>query len=283
MKTSVTIAFQGEPGAFSEEVALAAAPDARTAGYETFDSAAHSLISGDADLACLPVENSLFGSIGRTYELIHQFDLRIVEARIRHIRQCLVARATTNVEDVRTVASHPVALEQCRSLFQEWPRMRPMSFHDTAGAVRAMMDGSLAADACIAGEFAATRYGARVLLRDIHDETANYTRFFLLTRVDSQVDISSAEPTDSTICCELANRPGSLRDALSMFADADMNLTNLVCRPIPSRPWSYRFFFEVATKKEAAFRAAGALAVVGNAHVCGCYVTHHSMQIEQHR
>lgn len=278
MKTSTTVAFQGESGAFSEEVALAAFPGAQTAGYETFDAAVHSLISGDADIACLPVENSLFGSIGRTYELIHQFDLRIVEARIRHIRQCLLGRDATNVADVRTVASHPVALEQCRSLFLAWPRMRSISFHDTAGAVRAMMDGSLPADACIAGEFAAVRYGARVLLRDIHDETANYTRFFILTRGSGQADVASAEPTDATICCELANRPGSLRDALSMFADADMNLTNLVCRPIPSRPWSYRFFFEVATTKQAAYRAAGALAVVGNARVCGCYVTHHSAQ-----
>ena len=191
-----------------------------------------------------------------------------------HLRQCLVAPAAIAPEAIRTVASHPVALEQCRALFRAYPAFRRLPVHDTAGAVRAMMDRTLQADACIAGEFAAHRYGGAVVLRDVHDDEANFTRFFFLVRSGAEDPFAtSGEATDATISAELANRPGSLRDALSLFADARINLTNLVCRPIPSRPWSYRFFFEVEAPAHVARDAAKALSVVGTARLCGCYRT----------
>jgi prephenate dehydratase len=268
-----TIAYQGEPGAFSEEVSTAATPGAMTIGFETFDAAAHALESGDVDAACLPVENTLFGSIGRSYDLIDQLGLRIVESRILHVRQCLIARAAVGLDGIASVASHPVALEQCRKFFTKHPHLKGITTHDTAGAVRAMMDGSLAADACIAGEFAARRYGAHVVLHDIHDDPSNFTRFFILTRRADAHNDGRVERTHATIAAELANRPGTLRDALDLFADAAINLTNLVCRPIPSQPWVYRFFFEIEAGPDAANSAAAALSRLGKAHVCGCYAT----------
>lgn len=270
---TLRVAYQGEAGAFSEETALAAMPGAQTQGFDTFDAAAQAVACGDADAVCLPVENTLFGSIGRAYELLHHFDLWANHARIARIRQCLIARSATPVESICSVASHPVALEQCRSLFAAWPRMKPVVVHDTAGAVRSMMDGSLAADACIASEFAAKRYAARVVLHDVHDDPSNYTRFFVAVRRDAAAFPVTARTTDAIVGAELANRPGALRDALTRFADAGVNLTNLVCRPIPSRPWSYRFFFELAAGAATAHRIAQSIAALGDARVYGCYET----------
>lgn len=263
------IAFQGEPGAFSEEAALKIVPDARTAGYETFDEAVEAAQGGAADAVCMPVENSLYGPIGRSYDLIDRANLHIVAEHVMHVRQCLIGRPGLLAEQVKTVASHPVALEQCRNLFRRYPWMRPHVAHDTAGAVRAMLDGKLDVDACIASPFAAQRYSGTVLLYDVHDDPANFTRFFL-----ARTDAAAAPPESAaraTIAFEIADRPGGLRDALAVFSDRGQNLRLIVSRPVPSQPWIYRFYVEVDTPLAGAVDAVDALSEHGHARLLGCY------------
>src|SRR4030081_3857248 len=99
------IAYQGESGAFSEEAAQTMRPGSRTIGFETFDEAVNATANGAADAVCLPVENSLFGPIGRSYDLIDQADLHICAEHVLHVRQCLIARQNVALENVRVVAS----------------------------------------------------------------------------------------------------------------------------------------------------------------------------------
>jgi prephenate dehydratase len=268
------VAFQGEPGAFSEEAALLLLPKCAPMGFPTLDRVVAAVKNGDVEAACLPIENSIYGSIGRSFELLYEADLRIAASCVLTVRQCLVAANTSTLDEVRIVASHPVALEQCRGLFERHPHLSPLIAHDTAGAVRAMKDGALKADACIASSFAAQRYEAHVILENVQDDLNNYTRFFLAAEPAVVPTLQGSAIRDrATLAFELQNAPGALWEALGAFAKMKLNLTNIVCRPIRSQPWAYRFFVELKARPEQLDAAVLDLKQYGYAKILGAYST----------
>ncbi|MDE2572381.1 MAG: ACT domain-containing protein [bacterium] len=264
------VSYQGEPGAFSDEAIRQLIPHAESVGFPTFDEAVETAAAGAVDAVLLPVENTIYGSVVRSYDLIGESALTLCGETIVHVRQCLIAPPGRELISVRSVASHPVAIEQCRRAIAQhgWQVVQAL---DTAGSVRGVLDGSIAADAAIAGPLAAERYGAEVLLADIQDDPGNYTRFLLAAR-DAVAQALAGLPPDRTVVrLELTNRRGSLHAALGLFAERGINLRMLLSRPIPAQPWRYRFYLEVDTDAEAVREALAALGDHGTGRVLGSY------------
>jgi prephenate dehydratase len=262
-----TVAFQGEPGAFSDDAARKLVPGAQTSGYGTFDDAAAAVQHGVTDFALLPVENSISGSVPRVYDLLWDDErLAIVDEIVYRVVQNLIGIEGATVESLREIRSHPVALEQCRKFLGAHPGAHPTIVADTAGAVREVVQLGDPTVGAIASSLAAGRYGARVLAPAIQDVNDNFTRFFLLQRDGSE----SATGTRACVALSLANRPGSLRDALGAFADEGLDLRTLVSRPSLERPFTYRFYLEIAPADRPALGRALAQ-IDGDARVLGFY------------
>ena len=162
------------------------------------------------------------------------------ETQLR-IRQCLIARPGSSVGMVRRVASHPVALAQCRRFFAERPQVEAVNAYDTAGAVQDLMKGGLATQGAIASRLAAELYGGVVLLDGIEDDPENYTRFLLLAHESGPIEAASK----TSIVFVLDNRPGALHQGLGMFASRNVDLCKLESRPLRGHPWEYSFYLDV--------------------------------------
>src|SRR5690554_6882696 len=141
VKTAPRVAFQGEAGAFSEEAALAFAPEGEAVGYPSFEEAFEATVRGECDYACLPVENSLAGSINQTYDLLTDSVLLVVAERVVRVHHNLLVPPGTRLEDVRRVYSHPQALAQCQRFIREHG-LEAVAEYDTAGAAELLVERS---------------------------------------------------------------------------------------------------------------------------------------------
>jgi prephenate dehydratase len=242
MTTKLTVAIQGERGAFSHQAAIAAlGPEIEVLSRATFDELFDSVVEGKADRALVPIENSLHGSIHENYDRLKSRPLHIVGETQLRIRQCLIGRPGSSVAMVRRVASHPVALAQCRRFFAERPNVEAVTAYDTAGAVQDLMKGGLATQGAIASRLAADIYGAQVLLEGIEDDPENYTRFLLLAKEAGPIESASK----TSIVFVLDNEPGALYRALGFFASRTVDLCKLESRPLRGHPWEYSFYLDV--------------------------------------
>lgn len=235
------IAIQGEPGSFSHEAVLKAAPGQATLlpcalSAEVFAA----VMSGDADAAVIPIENSLAGSVVEHYDLLLAHDVAIESEWLLRIRHNLIAIPGAKLERIRQAYSHPVALAQCRRFFAEHPGIDAAPFYDTAGSVKQMMELRDPGIAGIASAQAAVQYGGEILLAGIEDNPENYTRFFLIRRRDRLQP--APHPDKVSLAFTVDNRPGTLVEALQVFAGMGTNMTRLESRPVPGRPWEYVFY-----------------------------------------
>lgn len=175
--------YQGESGAFSEQAARALLGEVQTRGYRTFKAVADALEQGHIAYAVLPFENSLHGAISEVHALLAARTRLTVQGEVEvRIEQCLIGMPDARPEAIESVASHPVALTQCRAFLDARPNWRVLETDDTAGAVREMMQLAHRTHAAIGPVQAAERYGASVLMRGIQDDARNVTRFWLVVR-----------------------------------------------------------------------------------------------------
>jgi prephenate dehydratase len=263
-----TVGFQGEPGAFSEEAANNLVPGAQPRGYRTFWMLIAAVDGGEVDAALLPIENSISGQISANYDLLWMHPmLTIVDETVHRVVQSLLGVMGATIEGIREVRSHPVALEQCGRLFAAHPGWERTVVDDTAGAVREIVAQNDPGVAAIGSRSAANRYGASILAEAVQDNPENFTRFFLVRRNDGE----SRAGARACVALALADRPGSLRDALSAFADQDLNLRSLVSRPAPDAgPFKYRFYCEIDRAEPAALTRALA-EIDGESRILGAY------------
>ncbi len=241
--------------------------DAHTVGYGTFDDAVAAVQRGDATYALMPVENSISGSVPRVYDLLWaDARLSIVDEIVYRVVQNFIGLPGADIARIREVRSHPVALEQCRTFLGAHPHVHPTIVADTAGAVREIVALGDPTVAAIASALAAAKYDAAVLAPAIQDVDDNYTRMFLLQRDGA----ARNTPTRACVALMLANKPGSLRDALDAFADAGLDLRTLVSRPSLEEPFTYRFYCEIARATRAQLDAALAR-IDGTTRILGFY------------
>jgi prephenate dehydratase len=252
---SVRVAYQGEPGAYSEEALLAWFGQAvEPQPQRDFGALVGAVAEGRVPFGVLPVENTLAGAVGAACDAFLDADVDVVGEIVHPVRHCLLAREGTSLEGVRRVLSHPVALAQCGRFLARHPWMEPVAVHDTAGAAREVAEGLEEGVAAVASCAAGARYGLHVLVRDLQDRDDNQTRFWVLAGWGGPArELAGARPdgtaTDpprrkSLLAFETRNRPGALVRVLRGLADAGLNLTALTSRP-GADPWTYRFLAEV--------------------------------------
>lgn len=270
------IAIQGEKGSFSHEAALQMASAAGVLEPEIVSCALspevfQRLGSGEAEAAVVPIENSLAGSVLEHYDLLLAHPVRIEAEALLRIRHQLIAASGVRLADVREVYSHPVALAQCRAFFAEHPSLRAMPFYDTAGsAAHAVSVGGAVAG--IASEHAARTYEGEILLSGIEDHPSNHTRFLLL-RPGAADGAHYAQGNKVSLAFAVPNRPGSLVEALQIFARHGLNLTRLESRPVPGAPWEYIFYtdYQVSETDSAVTALAEMAALCQFVKELGCY------------
>lgn len=236
-----TVSFQGAAGAYSEETALKIfGPNTLTLPCEQLDATFEAVEKGMARFAVVPVENSLEGSISRTYDLLLDSNLMVAAEHELRVSHCLIANPETNLEAVKTIYSHPQALGQCQS-FLKHLRAELIPTYDTAGSVKMIKEKGLLNGAAIASERAAVIYNMKVLEREIEDNINNYTRFFVLAKQDSA-------PTGSdktSVVFAVKHQAGALYDFIKELASRGINMTKLESRPTRLKPWEYNFYLDI--------------------------------------
>ena len=242
VESGARVAFQGERGAFSEEAAVKLLGEGIVlVPRPTFEAMFDSIDTNAADYVLAPIENTLAGSVHRTFDLLVESQLTIIAEEIIPIVHNLIGVPRGTIEQVTTVESHPVALAQCERFFQERPELKRIATEDTAGSVRAIIAVGDATRAAIASRRAAEIHGGKVLRDHLEDNRENYTRFLLLGASSKTSDAANK----LSLVFQTAHQPGALFHALGPFARRGINLMKIESRPIAGRPWEYRFYLDL--------------------------------------
>ena len=253
--SQMRVAIQGELGSFSHEAAQSMLPGTTMVPCITAADVFRAVLVGHADVAVIPIENSLAGSVVEFYDLLFEQDLFIVQEKLQRIRHNLIVLPGTLLHQVTHVLSHPIALAQCRKFLESHPQMEAVAHYDTAGSVQTILQGGCGSQAAIASSQAVEQYGGQILLAGIEDSPENYTRFLLLRRrgdalipefPDATLQ-AAPNPSANKMCLVffLENRPGALVQALGVFSALHLNLTKIESRPVRGRPWEYMFCADV--------------------------------------
>ncbi|MCD6537671.1 prephenate dehydratase [Candidatus Bathyarchaeota archaeon] len=240
MKAKVKVAYQGEPGAYSESAVYSYfRSSADPLPCKTFSDVFRSVEMGRTKYGIVPIENSIEGSVNAVYDLFLKYDPKVCGEIILRIAHCLIANPGTKLEDIKVIYSHPQALGQCRT-YLESLNCELISTYDTAGSVKMIKEERLMDAGAIAGERAAKIYNMAILARDIADNPNNYTRFFVL----SQNDAPPTGNDKTSVIFSTKHVPGALYEALGEFAKRRINLTKIESRPTKRRPWEYNFYLD---------------------------------------
>jgi len=253
------VAFQGARGAFSEEAAVKLlGEDIVLVPRATFEAMFGAIEEGAADYILAPIENSLAGSVHRSFDLLVDSPLHIIGEVIIPIVHNLIGVPGAVFEKVEIVESHPVALAQCEKFFIAHPKLKRIATEDTAGSVRDVMAAGDPKRAAIAGKRAAQIYGGTILREHLEDNRENYTRFILLAPKAEVAD----DANKLSLVFRLDHQPRALHRALDPFARRDINLMKIESRPVHGRPWQYRFYLDLQASSRDP-EVAAALAELG--------------------
>ena len=226
MTSRPKIAFQGEPGANSDEACRTHFPDYEPVPYAVFEDAFEAVKSGACELGMIPVENSIIGRQGDVHHLLPHSGLRIIGERFKPIHFQLMANPGVKLDDVRTVTSMPIALGQCRKFIRRL-KLRGQAGHDTAGSAKALAERPDPHGAALAPALAAEIYGLEILARDVEDEAHNTTRFLVMTADTHPPAPPAGAPCVTSFTFRVRNLPAALYKALGGFATNGVNMTKL--------------------------------------------------------
>ncbi len=233
------VAFQGEPGAYSEEAVYQHfGAQVQTLPCQAFEHLFDAVESGRADFGAVPVENSTAGSINKSYDLLLEHDLKVHGEILLRVRHCLLVVAG-NASQITQVRSHPQALAQCEE-FMNRHHYTAMPWYDTAGAAKDLAANPEAGIGVIASKLAAQIYGLEIVQEGVEDLQNNYTRFFVVGKGDAP----RTERAKTSLVFAVPNTAGTLYDALGEFARRQINLTKIESRPRRGRPWQYVFYLD---------------------------------------
>jgi len=252
------IAYQGEPGAFSEAAARRVDAEAQLVPCRSFEEVFDAVDAGPAGYGVVPIENSIGGSIHRNYDLLLSHELSIVGEVELPVIHHLLALPGATLAGLRRVYSHPQGLAQCERFLRSLKGVEVIATYDTAGSAKMVADAGASDAAAIASARAGDVFGLTPLASSIQDFDDNVTRFLVIGRRP----VSNSVPDKTTIVFTVPNEPGALFKALSVFALRGVDLTKLESRPIPGRPWEYLFYADLGAPRDAlaCARALGHLA-----------------------
>jgi len=232
------ITFQGEHGAYSETSAKRFFKnDVETIACRTFHDVLKEADSGNSDYAILPVENSIEGSVGQSFDAILSSNLHAVGEIYLEIHHCLISNA--GIDEITTVYSHPQALGQCSDFIQK-NSLKTVSTYDTAGSVKIIKDLNEKNIAAIASQNAAGIYGLPIIKEKIENDPNNVTRFLIFSK--QQTESSTNDKT--SIIFSISHEPGALYEIIKEFSSNDINLTKIESRPKKGSTWEYNFYLD---------------------------------------
>lgn len=237
-----TVAFQGEPGSFSQQAGRKILGGGiEPCACHSFERVFEAVAGKKAELAVIPIENTLAGSIHLNFDLLARHSLEIAAETSLRVEHNLIVHPGTPLGSIRQIYSHPVALEQCTRLLRRLKSVEKISFYDTAGSVKHIREQGMKHAAAIASAEAARIYGMQILRRGIEDDPENYTRFLLLSRRGR----FTRGGRKTSIVFGLKNEAGVLFKALSVFALRNIDLSKIESRPIRGTPWEYLFYLDL--------------------------------------
>ena len=241
-------AFLGEIGTFSHKACtqyfgnqVAAVPT------PSFKSIFESVKNGDVDFGVVPVENSLSGSIHENYDLLLEYDLRIVGEITLRIIHHLVGHPEAKIDTIRRVFSPPIIFQQCRQFLDQHADWELMPVKDTAAAVKAISEKANSADVAIAGKEAAKIHHMAVIEEGIETNPRNFTRFVVI----GSEPFEKGPKRKSSLIFSTGNQPGSLYEVLKIYSENGINLVKLESRPIHGKPWEYMFYVDLEADVES--------------------------------
>jgi len=234
------VAFQGEMGAYSEEAALNFfSPPINFKPCESLEEVFKLVEQDEVQFGIVPVENSLEGSISRTYDLFLDFNLKVCGETELRVVHCLIGTPQARLDLIKKVYSHPQALGQCKTFLRHLG-CELVPTYDTAGSVKMIKEKGLPDSGAIASSRAAEIYGMKVITSEIEDNSNNCTRFFIIAHQDSPP--SGNDKT--SIVFSVKHTPGALYESLRGLADRGINLTKIESRPTRQKPWEYNFYLD---------------------------------------
>ena len=232
------ISFQGEHGAYSETSAkrffkneIEAVP------CNTFQDVLEEAESGNSDYAILPVENSIEGSVGQSFDAILSSKLHAVGEIYLEIHHCLICNG--ELEDITTVYSRPQALGQCSDFIQK-NSLKTVPTYDTAGSVKIIKEMGEKNIAAIASKNAAEIYNVPIVKEKIENDPNNVTRFLIFSK--QQTEPTSNDKT--SIIFSINHEPGALYEIIKEFSNNNINLTKIESRPKKGTTWEYNFYLD---------------------------------------
>lgn len=254
LKAETRISFQGELGAYSQSAVYSFFGRdnvVEVIPLPTLQRVFSELCSdpktnpSKPNYAVVPIENSIAGSVGETFDLLVSRDVKIIGETAVAVQHALVIHRDADLKDVKKVISHPQALAQCRE-YLDARRWEQIAVYDTAGAVKMIRDENLLDTAAIASELACEIYGMKLVERNIEDDHLNRTRFVILVGApEAAALLTEPSGTDKTsVIFSTKHSPGSLVRALSVLSFRGINLSRIESRPIKSKPWEYYFYVD---------------------------------------
>ena len=234
----IHVSFQGERGAYSEAAAKSFFNEQiETIPKTTFAEVLESTTNENTQYSVLPVENSIEGSVGESYDLLYSTSLNATGEIYHRIEHCLIGIG--NIDEIDTVYSHPQALGQCRKFIEEH-NMKTIPAYDTAGSVKMVKELNKSNYACIASKDAAKIYAMPIIQDNIANNLNNYTRFLIL----SKSNCSETDSDKTSIIFSIKHEPGSLFRIIENFHKNNVNLTKIESRPTKENTWEYNFYVD---------------------------------------
>ena len=237
------IAYQGEPGANSHLVCMQHYPEWEALACASFEDVFAAVESGEADLAMIPIDNSIAGRVADIHHFLPTSGLHIIGEHFLRIQFTLMGVPGSTLQTIRTVHSHVHALGQCRKVIRELGLV-PVISGDTAGAAREIAELADPTQAAIAPALAAEIYGLTILREDVEDEDHNTTRFVVLSREPDPAPADGG-PVVTSFVFNVRNLPAALYKALGGFATNGVNMTKLESYMVGGEFTATQFLAEV--------------------------------------
>lgn len=235
------VACQGVDGAYSGITANTLFPGSPIKYYKQFEDVFEAVNKGEAIYGVIPVENSTAGSVHESYDLIMKYRFYVVGAYDLKIEHCLCAKEGTAYENITNVYSHPQALSQCNNFLKNFD-FTGINFTNTAAAAKYVAESDKNDIGVICSEFAAKKYGLKILKRNVQNNNNNRTRFIVI----SKKLVISSDANKISLIFSVADKTGSLYRVLGRFSMAGLNLTKLESRPIENENFNYHFYVDVS-------------------------------------
>lgn len=250
------VAIQGIKGAFHYQAANEYFGSEAVEIIEclSFDALAYSLVNDVADLGVMALENSIAGSILPNYALLDRLNLQIVGEHYIDIQQNLMALEGQQLSDIQEVHSHPMALLQCKTFFERYPKIKLVEDTDTATTAKRIYENKLRGIAAIASKSAAELYKLEILAHSIQTMKVNSTRFVIIQKAEKVIDNQGVNK--ASLKFQVHHKRGSLAAVLNVISDCKISMTKIQSLPVIETPWKYAFFVDIIFEKYEDFQKA---------------------------